>query len=96
MLRGMWDLSRSGIELPSPALVGESFTNEPPGKPQFSSSVSAISNLLLSSPTDFLKTYFNVLIFYLIFFPIISILLPDPLFCFLFKSQAFLKSVSSK
>ena len=94
MLRGMWDLSRSGIELLSPALA--SFTNEPPGKPQFSSSVSAISNLLLSSPTDFLKTYFNVLIFYLIFFPIISILLPDPLFCFLFKSQAFLKSVSSK
>ena len=31
LLHGMWDLSRSGIELASPALAGGSLTTEPPG-----------------------------------------------------------------
>ena len=33
MLRGMWDLSPSGIEPTSPALAGGFLTTEPPGKP---------------------------------------------------------------
>ena len=30
----MWDLPESGIEPVSPALAGEFFTTEPPGKPE--------------------------------------------------------------
>ena len=30
----MWDLPESGIEPMSPALAGEFFTTEPPGKPE--------------------------------------------------------------
>ena len=33
VLRGMWDLPRSGIEPVFPALAGGFFTTEPPGKP---------------------------------------------------------------
>ena len=33
LLRGRWDLPRSGIELVSPALAGGFFITEPPGKP---------------------------------------------------------------
>ena len=33
LLRGMWHLPRSGIELVSPALAGRFFTTKPPGKP---------------------------------------------------------------
>ena len=33
LLRGMWDLPEPGVEPMSPALAGESFTTEPPGKP---------------------------------------------------------------
>ena len=32
LLHGMWDLSRSGIELVSPTLAGGFFTTEPPDK----------------------------------------------------------------
>jgi len=32
LLQGMWDLPGSGIEAMSPALAGEFFTTEPPGK----------------------------------------------------------------
>ena len=34
LLRGMWDLPGSGIELVSLALAGGFFTTEPPGKPR--------------------------------------------------------------
>ena len=34
LLRGMWDLPKSGIKLVSPALTGGLFTTEPPGKPK--------------------------------------------------------------
>ena len=33
LLHGTWDLSRPGIEPMSPALAGEFFTTESPGKP---------------------------------------------------------------
>ena len=33
LLRGMWGLSRLGIEPVSPELLGKFFTTEPPGKP---------------------------------------------------------------
>ena len=33
LLRGIWDLPGSGIELESTALLGRFFTTEPPGKP---------------------------------------------------------------
>ena len=36
LLRGMWDLSRAGIKLVSPALAGRFFITELPGKPQVS------------------------------------------------------------
>ena len=32
LLRGLWDLPRSGIEPVSPALAGRFFATEPPGK----------------------------------------------------------------
>ena len=34
LLHDMWDIPRSGTEPMSPALAGESFTTEPPGKPK--------------------------------------------------------------
>ena len=34
LLQGIWDLPRSGMEIVSPALAGEFFTTEPPGKSQ--------------------------------------------------------------
>ena len=34
LLRGMWDLPRSGLEPVSPALAGRLSTTAPPGKPQ--------------------------------------------------------------
>ena len=34
LLRGMWDLSRPGLEPMSPALAGRFSTTAPPGKPQ--------------------------------------------------------------
>ena len=34
LLRGMWDLLGSGIKILSPALAGEFFSPEPPGKPK--------------------------------------------------------------
>ena len=34
LLRGMWDLPRSGLEPVSPALAGRFSTTAPPGKPQ--------------------------------------------------------------
>jgi len=30
---GMWDVTRPGVQLVSPALAGRFFTAEPPGKP---------------------------------------------------------------
>ena len=33
VLRGIWDLPRSGIESMSPALIGGFFTTQPAGKP---------------------------------------------------------------
>ena len=36
-LRGMWDLSRPGLEPVSPALAGGFSTTAPPGKPRFCS-----------------------------------------------------------
>ena len=33
-IRGLWDISGSGIEPVSPALAGRFFTTEPPGKPK--------------------------------------------------------------
>ena len=33
LLQGIWDLPELGIEPVSPALAGEFFTTEPPGKP---------------------------------------------------------------
>ena len=33
LLRGMWNLHRSGMEPVSPSLAGGFFTTEPPGKP---------------------------------------------------------------
>ena len=36
LLRGMWDLPRSGLEPMSPALAGEFSTAAPPGKPGIS------------------------------------------------------------
>ena len=38
LLRGMWDLSRPGLEPVSPALAGRFSTTAPPGKPSMSSS----------------------------------------------------------
>ena len=35
LLRGMWDLPRSGLEPVSPALAGRFSTTAPPGKPCF-------------------------------------------------------------
>ena len=46
LLHGMWNLSGLGIQPVSPALVGEFFTTELPGKPYFSSF--EISTLLLT------------------------------------------------
>ena len=34
LLRGIWDLPDTGVEPMSPALAGEFFTTEPPGKPK--------------------------------------------------------------
>ena len=34
LLQGLWDLPELGIEAVSPALAGEFFTTEPPGKPK--------------------------------------------------------------
>ena len=35
LLHNMWDLPRPGVKLMSPALAGEFFTTESPGKPPF-------------------------------------------------------------
>ena len=37
LLHGVWDLPGPGIEPVSPALAGEFFTTEPPGKPSYAS-----------------------------------------------------------
>ena len=37
LLQGIWDLPELGIEPVSPALAGEFFTTEPPGKPSYAS-----------------------------------------------------------
>ena len=48
LLRGMWDLPRSGLEPMSPALAGRFSTTAPPGKPH--PSFLFPSNTLLSLP----------------------------------------------
>ena len=40
-----WDLPNPGIELVSPALSGEFFTTEPPGKPRLTFQFSSVAQL---------------------------------------------------
>ena len=47
LLRSMWDLPRPGIEPISPALAGDCFTTEPPGKiPTLSITFASLSSNL--------------------------------------------------
>ena len=46
LLRGMWDLPRSGLEPVSPALAGRFSTTAPPGKPQILYSLALLFALL--------------------------------------------------
>ena len=50
LLRGMWDLPRSGLEPVSPALAGRFSTTAPPGKPPYSVFISILALRRTTSP----------------------------------------------
>ena len=69
LLRGMWDLTRPGLEHVSPALAGGLSTTAPPGKPSRYFLISSVISWLFSS----IPFSLHVFCIFFRFFPVIDI-----------------------